>query len=216
VSDLLTKDIRAIHAAACFLRKKSLRLLLATKGGGTTRGRDSGPAALDRFPPGSSTRGSLAMTALFAAGLGVTGDRNDQARRTSGGHGAQRERRRLAAGAPETRTLPGRALSGSARTAILVVTGSVGRKVGKPVFMFQEGTTPAVERAFQEIAAGTGGAYAKYDAGAAKQLGELLKAVVHYATGGMAALKKRRNAGSALLIEQLWDASTPGPMAPNE
>ncbi|WP_147262915.1 hypothetical protein [Roseiarcus fermentans] len=57
----------AIHAAACFLRKKSLRLLLATKGGGTTRGRDSGPAALDRFA-------SLAMTALFAAGLGVTGD----------------------------------------------------------------------------------------------------------------------------------------------
>ncbi|RBP09277.1 hypothetical protein DFR50_122114, partial [Roseiarcus fermentans] len=73
VSDLLTKDIRAIHAAACLLRKKLLRLLLATKGGGTTRGRDSGPAAVDRFPPGSSTRGSLAMTALFAAGLGVTG-----------------------------------------------------------------------------------------------------------------------------------------------
>ena len=54
----------AIHAAACFLRKKSLRLLLATKGGWTTRGRDSGPAALDRFA-------SLAMTALLATGLGV-------------------------------------------------------------------------------------------------------------------------------------------------
>ncbi|WP_210209090.1 hypothetical protein, partial [Roseiarcus fermentans] len=65
VSDLLTKDIRAIHAAACLLRKKLLRLLLATKGGGTTRGRDSGPAALDRFA-------SLAMTALLATGLGVT------------------------------------------------------------------------------------------------------------------------------------------------
>ncbi|RBP01055.1 hypothetical protein DFR50_16022 [Roseiarcus fermentans] len=65
MSDLLTKDIRAIHAAACLLRKKLLRLLLATKGGGTTRGRDSGPAALDRFA-------SLAMTALLATGLGVT------------------------------------------------------------------------------------------------------------------------------------------------
>ena len=40
----------ATHAAACLLRKKSLRLLLATKGGGTIRGRNSGPAALDRFP----------------------------------------------------------------------------------------------------------------------------------------------------------------------
>jgi len=55
----------ATHAAACLLRKKSLRLLLATKGGGTIRGRNSSPAALDRFA-------SLAMTALFAAGLGVT------------------------------------------------------------------------------------------------------------------------------------------------
>ncbi|RBP08178.1 hypothetical protein DFR50_12623 [Roseiarcus fermentans] len=55
----------ATHAAACLLRKKSLRLLLATKGGWTTRGRDSGPAALDRFA-------SLAMTALLATGLGVT------------------------------------------------------------------------------------------------------------------------------------------------
>ncbi|RBP16777.1 hypothetical protein DFR50_10454 [Roseiarcus fermentans] len=45
--------------------KKSLRLLLATKGGGTIRGRNSGPAALDRFA-------SLAMTALLATGLGVT------------------------------------------------------------------------------------------------------------------------------------------------
>ncbi len=73
------------------------------------------------------------------------------------------------------------------------------RKLGKlslPVFMFQEGTDPHIERAFQSIATSTGGAHAKFDAGAAKQLGELLQAVVRYATGGMAALSGRKDAGS--------------------
>jgi hypothetical protein len=50
---------------------------------------------------------------------------------------------------------------------------------------------------------GTGGGYAKFDAGAAKQLGELLKAVSLFAVGGMAALAGRKDAGSALLIDQL-------------
>ena len=72
-----------------------------------------------------------------------------------------------------------------------------------PVFMFQEGDDPDVQRAFQSIAMGTGGGYAKFDAGVAKQLGELLKAVSLFAVGGIAALAGRKDAGSVLLIEQL-------------
>jgi hypothetical protein len=80
------------------------------------------------------------------------------------------------------------------------------REVGRlkvPVFMFQEGNDPGVQRAFQDIAANTGGAYAKFDAGAAKQLGELLQAVARYAAGGIAALEGRKDAGSVLLLGQL-------------
>jgi hypothetical protein len=70
-----------------------------------------------------------------------------------------------------------------------------------PAFMFQEGTDPDVQRAFQDIARSTGGAYAKFGPGAAKELGELLKAVARYATGGIAAL--RRDEASVLFFEQL-------------
>jgi hypothetical protein len=76
-------------------------------------------------------------------------------------------------------------------------------KLGVRAFMFQEGADPDVQRVFQDIAASTGGAYAKFDAGAAKQLGELLQAVARYVTGGMAALESRKDVGSTLLLEQL-------------
>jgi len=58
-------------------------------------------------------------------------------------------------------------------------------RLGVPGFMFQEGADASVKQTFQDIAAATGGAYAKFDAGAAKQLGELLRAVAAFAAGGM-------------------------------
>ena len=72
-----------------------------------------------------------------------------------------------------------------------------------PAFMFQEGHAPEVEHAFREIARLTGGAYCRFDRGAAKQLGELLKAVARFAVGGVAALESRADPGSARLISQL-------------
>ena len=43
-----------------------------------------------------------------------------------------------------------------------------------PVFMFQEGHDETAEQAFREIARLTGGAWCKFDPGAAAQLRELL------------------------------------------
>lgn len=57
-----------------------------------------------------------------------------------------------------------------------------------PVFMFQEGRDPATENAFREIARLSGGAYARFDPGAASQLRDLLRAAAAYAAGGRAAL----------------------------
>jgi hypothetical protein len=72
-----------------------------------------------------------------------------------------------------------------------------------PCFMFQEGGDPAVQTAFRDIARASGGAYARFAAGAAKQLSELLKAAAVFATGGLAALEHRKDAGSMLLLSQL-------------
>ena len=57
-----------------------------------------------------------------------------------------------------------------------------------PVFMFQEGRDAAVEQAFREIARLTGGAWSRFDPGAAAQLRELLRAAAAYAAGGREAL----------------------------
>ncbi|MGM4928446.1 VWA domain-containing protein [Tardiphaga sp. 619_E2_N8_5] len=59
-----------------------------------------------------------------------------------------------------------------------------------PVFMFQEGQDPAAEQAFREIARLTGGAWCRFDPGAAAQLRELLRAVAAYAAGGREALTR--------------------------
>ena len=62
---------------------------------------------------------------------------------------------------------------------------------------------PAVEAVFREIAQLTKGAYCRFDPGAAQQLGQLLRAVAVYATGGMAALESRTDAGAVKLLAQL-------------
>jgi len=74
-----------------------------------------------------------------------------------------------------------------------------------PVFMFQEGDDAVAEQAFREIARLTGGAWCKFDPGAAAQLRDLLRAAAAYAAGGREALLKlsRSASGAAKLIGQL-------------
>jgi hypothetical protein len=74
-----------------------------------------------------------------------------------------------------------------------------------PVFMFQEGHDTVAEQAFREIARLTGGAWCRFDPGAAAQLRELLRAVAAYAAGGRDALKRLSTPGSgaAKLLGQM-------------
>jgi len=74
-----------------------------------------------------------------------------------------------------------------------------------PVFMFQEGRDPAVEQAFREIARLTGGAWCRFDPGAAAQLRELLRAAAAFAAGGHEALQRLSQtvAGAAHLLGQM-------------
>jgi hypothetical protein len=74
-----------------------------------------------------------------------------------------------------------------------------------PVFMFQEGHDEAAEQAFREIARLTGGAWCRFDPGAAAQLRELLRAAAAYAAGGREALQRlsARESGAAKLLGQM-------------
>ena len=74
--------------------------------------------------------------------------------------------------------------------------------LGMPVFMFHEGGEPIARRTFEQIAKLTGGAYCAFDAGSARQLRELLRAVAVYAAGGRKALADygRKMGGSVLQI----------------
>jgi hypothetical protein len=81
--------------------------------------------------------------------------------------------------------------------------------LGFPVFMFQEGGYPArlrgdpVTQAYTDIAQASGGAYARFEPGAAKTLAAMLKAVAAYASGGIAALQGRGDEASRLLLTQM-------------
>jgi hypothetical protein len=74
-----------------------------------------------------------------------------------------------------------------------------------PVFMFQEGHDGTAEKAFREIARLTGGAWCRFDPGAAAQLRELLRAAAAYAAGGREALLRlsKTGSGAAKLIGQM-------------
>jgi hypothetical protein len=88
---------------------------------------------------------------------------------------------------------------------LCVAAGELGL-LGVPVFMFQEGNDPVAENAYREIARLSRGAYCRFDAGAAQQLGELLRAVAVYAAGGIKALadlSARRSHGARKLLAQL-------------
>jgi hypothetical protein len=88
---------------------------------------------------------------------------------------------------------------------LCATAGELGLR-GVPAFMFQEGHDAVAERAFREIARLSHGAYCRFDAGAAHELRELLRAVAAYAAGGMKALNDlsaRRSAGAVRLLEQM-------------
>ncbi|MEM7619681.1 MAG: VWA domain-containing protein [Pseudomonadota bacterium] len=78
--------------------------------------------------------------------------------------------------------------------------------LGVPLFVFQEGNDKTAEVAFREISRLSGGAFFRFDAGAAHQLRELLSAVAVYAAGGQKALidhSKRHGGQAKYLLEQL-------------
>jgi hypothetical protein len=79
--------------------------------------------------------------------------------------------------------------------------------LGVPAFMFQEESDAVAERAFREIARLTGGAWCKFDPGAASQLRDLLRAAAAYAAGGHKALsdlsKRTDGAGAVKLLGQM-------------
>jgi hypothetical protein len=74
-----------------------------------------------------------------------------------------------------------------------------------PAFMFQEGDDSTAEQAFREIARLTGGAWCRFDPGAAAQLKELLRAAAAYAAGGREALLRlsKTHGGAAGLLGQM-------------
>ena len=74
-----------------------------------------------------------------------------------------------------------------------------------PVFVFQEGHDAAAELAFREIARLSGGAWCRFDPGAAAQLRDLLRAAAAYAAGGRDALAKLSQSadGAAALLQQM-------------
>ena len=81
---------------------------------------------------------------------------------------------------------------------------SEARELGDvPVFMFQEGTDDRVAEIYSEIANITGGASDRFDAGAARRLADLLKAVAAFATGGIKALAAQQTEAATLLLTQL-------------
>ncbi|WP_230531528.1 vWA domain-containing protein [Microvirga roseola] len=72
---------------------------------------------------------------------------------------------------------------------LCAVAGELGL-LGVKAFMFHEGHDPDAARAFKEIARLTGGAYARFDAGAPQTLSELLRAAAVYATSGVEGLTR--------------------------
>jgi hypothetical protein len=90
--------------------------------------------------------------------------------------------------------------------ALCAIAGELGL-LGVPAFMFQEDHDPVTERAFKEIARLSNGAWCRFDAGAAAQLRELLRAAAAYAAGGRLALadlsKRKGGEGAVRLLGQM-------------
>lgn len=87
---------------------------------------------------------------------------------------------------------------------LCVKAGELGM-LNVPVFMFQEGYDPTAEQTFREIARLSGGAWCRFDPGAAGQLRDLLRAAAAFAAGGRDALKRlsASASGAANLLSQM-------------
>ena len=77
------------------------------------------------------------------------------------------------------------------------------RTLRVPLFMFQEGDNPHASRTFAEMARLSGGAHRHFDAGAARELVELLRAVAAFAAGGVKALQALNTDSARRLLRQL-------------
>jgi hypothetical protein len=87
-----------------------------------------------------------------------------------------------------------------------VATAKQLRAAGTRLFLFQQGRSDPTERAFRTLAEVTGGAYVQFNPHierVAERLPEMLKAVTHFAIGGMPALQARDNESTVLLLEQM-------------
>ena len=74
-----------------------------------------------------------------------------------------------------------------------------------PVFMLQEGEDKKVERVFRDVSRLTNGAYLHFNAGAARQLADLLRAIATFAVGGVTALENANNPSATKLLAALRD-----------
>jgi hypothetical protein len=74
---------------------------------------------------------------------------------------------------------------------------------GTRAFLFQEGDDKAARAVFREIARLTGGAYFPLGPDSARTLGELLRAVAVFASGGRKALAVHRGEGARQLLHHL-------------
>ena len=74
---------------------------------------------------------------------------------------------------------------------------------GVPLFLFQEGSDRAVERAYREFARLSRGAWFRFDRKAPDVLAQLLSSIAVYASGGLKALEKRGAASDRKLLSQL-------------
>jgi hypothetical protein len=81
---------------------------------------------------------------------------------------------------------------------------ALGRK-NCPVFMFQEGNHEEVEQAYREIARLSGGAWYRFDSGAAAELSKLLTAAASYARGNAGALEDLRKQSQLLITAKKGD-----------
>lgn len=72
-----------------------------------------------------------------------------------------------------------------------------------PLFVFQEGRLPLVERCFKDMARLSGGAFAHFDGNSASTLAALLGAVAKFVAGGRQALEDNSDESAKLLLRQL-------------
>lgn len=88
--------------------------------------------------------------------------------------------------------------------ALCQAAGEIGL-LGTPLFLFQDGNDGAAQKAFEEMARLSRGAYFKLDASSAARLRELLAAVAVYATGGAQALEDyaKKNSSAQALLKKL-------------